>query len=132
MRGDNARTGGNQRGHRGMTCGVCSPEMFRVENGGRLMGYCSDDTQIAVSLRLPDLYFMGAKFVVWDVSPSGQVMKRPGLKCIRKVLRRGDTLVISRIADLGTKLAYQKAAIRALEGDGIAVAFLTGECPAPT
>ena len=115
-----------------MTCGVCNPEMFRSENGGRLMGYCADDTQIAVSLRLPDLYFMGTQFVVWDVSPSGHVLKRPGLTCIRKVLRQGDTLVVSRIADLGTKPAYQEAAIRALKGDGIIVAFLTGESPAPT
>lgn len=113
-----------------MTCGVCHPEAFR-ESAGRVWGYVAEPANGPADVRVRQAYFVGAELVLTDLR-QGRVKDRPGLKLLRKIMRRGDRLVLADEKALGTKPEYIEANVAAIEAEGIEVAFIRKdyfECP---
>ncbi len=108
-----------------MTCGVCHPEAFR-EGQGRVFGYAVADRPSRVAAGIRRLHYLGAEHVFTD-EPKGRVKDRPGLKILRKVLCRGDRVILADEKSLGTKPAYVEANIETFEARGINVAIMRKE-----
>ena len=107
-----------------MSCGVCNPNAFREAlntEGGYVYGYtCSKRPEFSVR----QLYYMGAQHVMWDYPSPTNTLKRNGLKLLLKLLRKGDTLIISKSEDLGR-------ATLILQEQGTRIVALTNEKSGP-
>ena len=113
-----------------MTCGVCHPEAFR-EGNGRVFGYVAEPLQGPTDISVRQVYYVGAELVLTDLQ-QGRVRDRPSFKILRKIMRKGDKLILADEKALGTKPAYVSANIAAIEATGVEVAFINKEffqCP---
>lgn len=105
-----------------MSCGVCDPEAFR-ENGNRVFGYVAEPANGPSDMNVRRVYYLGAELVMTDVQ-KGRVKDRPGFKVLRKIMRRGDKLILADEKALGTKSEYVDANLAAIEAQGIDVAIM--------
>ena len=108
-----------------MTCGVCHPEAFR-ENGNRVFGYVVTGLPGRAETDMRQLHYLGAEYVFSD-EPKGNVRFRPMLRILRKIMQRGDKLIMAEEKALGTKPKYVSANIAMIEEHGIKVGFIDRE-----
>ncbi|MEM6890894.1 MAG: hypothetical protein AAF636_22570 [Pseudomonadota bacterium] len=84
-----------------MTCGVCSPEAFRPQQGKRVWGYLTADEMHVATIGSRKLHFMGCEHVFSD-APDAEPDERPGWQLLSEpiYLRDGDRLILSKKEDL--------------------------------
>ena len=110
-----------------MTCVVCNPSAFAqplaLPKGGRAFGYTCGHEPF---LHVRELYYHGAEFVFWDNPTKENVLQRPQVKRLLRMMCKADVLILSEPNDLGTRQATQDATITEFERMGIRINILTG------
>lgn len=77
-----------------MTCGACHPEALEDEMRGRVFGYAVASHPSKLARQTRRLYFLGASLVYTD-KPDGKVANRNGFRCLLRVSRDGDTIILA-------------------------------------